>query len=202
MHSQPEPEKRRKIVTAARHLFAQKRYDDVTVPEIVKAAGVAQGTFYRYFESKALLVDAIRSDLQRDVTTAIRQIIEQDDPVTELLELLIHAVLSTFSTYRDVLPFLSTDGLLFGDSGEADRQREPFLTLIAQLIERDKARGVLLSNLNAGLTARLIDGLVGRVVRDCLLQADEISAEAYIAEAVAFIKRAIATPDKRVHDSA
>lgn len=191
VQSPSEPEKRRQIVTAARRLFAQKRYDDVTVPEIVKAAGVAQGTFYRYFESKALLVDAITSDLQRDLTAAIQQIVEQDDPVTELLELLIRTVLNTFSTYRDVLPFLRTDGLLFGDSKEADRQREPFLETIAQLIRRDQARGGLPNTLNAALTARLMDSLIGRVVRDCLLKSDEAFTEAYIAETVSFLTRAL-----------
>lgn len=186
-----EPEKRRKIINAARELFSQKRYDDVTVPEIVKAAGVAQGTFYRYFESKTMLVGAIAQDVQRDVTHAIQGVVTKEKPLTEMLEPIMRAVLATLSTYRDVLPFLNSDALLFGDSKEADKQREPYLSLIAQLIERDQKKGILSKKLNAQFTARLVDGLSGKVVRDCLLGEHSFSTEAYLAESVAFLKRAL-----------
>ena len=48
----------RDIVAAAGDLFAQRDFDDVTVGEIARRAGVAEGTVYLYFESKAALLHA------------------------------------------------------------------------------------------------------------------------------------------------
>jgi AcrR family transcriptional regulator len=179
-----EPEKRRKIIVAARELFAQKRYDDVTVPEIVKLAGVAQGTFYRYFESKTKLVEALSDDIQRDLDAAIQSVIAKDKPFLELFEIVLRTVLKISSSYKDVLPFLNTEGLLFADSHPSDKQREPYLAMIQSLIERDQANGNL-------LTARLLDNLTGRVARDCLLYGDKLPVEAYLQETVDFVKRAL-----------
>jgi AcrR family transcriptional regulator len=51
-----------KLLEAAREAFARHGYDGVSVGEICDAAGVAKGTFYRYFESKeAVFVAAARS---------------------------------------------------------------------------------------------------------------------------------------------
>lgn len=186
-----EPEKRRKIIIAARELFAQKRYDEVTVPEIVKLAGVAQGTFYRYFESKTKLIEALSDDIQRDLDAAIQSVISTDKPFLELFEIVLRTVLKISSSYKDVLPFLNTEGLLFSDSQPSDKQREPYLVMIQSLIERDQANGNLPKHLNPQLIARIIDNLTGRVARDCLLYGDKLPVEAYLQETVDFVKRAL-----------
>lgn len=47
------------IIAAARELFAARDFDDVPVGEIAEQAGVAEGTVYLYFESKAALLHAV-----------------------------------------------------------------------------------------------------------------------------------------------
>jgi TetR/AcrR family fatty acid metabolism transcriptional regulator len=47
------------IIAAARTLFAERDFDDVPVGEIAERAGVAEGTVYLYFESKAALLHAV-----------------------------------------------------------------------------------------------------------------------------------------------
>ena len=44
--------RRAELISAAATVFAQRGVAKTTVSDIVKAAGVAQGTFYLYFESK------------------------------------------------------------------------------------------------------------------------------------------------------
>lgn len=50
-------------MAAARRVFAEKGHAKATVGDIVKAAGVAQGTFYLYFETKDDIINAIAEEL-------------------------------------------------------------------------------------------------------------------------------------------
>lgn len=55
-----DPEVRRQeIVAAAFELFREKGYEQVSVHDIVKKVGLAQGTFYYHFKSKYELLDAV-----------------------------------------------------------------------------------------------------------------------------------------------
>lgn len=60
MRQRKQPEIRRaELVAAAARLFAEQGVDDTSVSDIVRAAGVAQGTFYLYFDSRDAIVCAV-----------------------------------------------------------------------------------------------------------------------------------------------
>jgi AcrR family transcriptional regulator len=63
---------RRRLLEAAEHAFAEHGYHDASVVKITEAAGVAQGTFYLYFESKAQIFDELVVDLNRRIRHAMR----------------------------------------------------------------------------------------------------------------------------------
>ena len=189
-----EPGKRTKILEAARALFAQKRYDEITVPEIVKLAGVAQGTFYRYFPSKTFLVDALTEQVSQHVSNSLAAVIQKDAPLLEALETIVRTAIATLESYRDIMPFLNTDALLFGQSDDAMRQRSPYLEMIESFIARDQQRKRIPKSINPRLTARLIDAVMAQVARDCILQPETLKVEAYVDEAIAFMKRALGEP--------
>ena len=53
-------EHRTRILAAAARLFRQRGFDDVTVAEVMKDAGLTHGAFYGYFPSKeALIAEAV-----------------------------------------------------------------------------------------------------------------------------------------------
>ena len=53
-------EHRTRIMTAAARLFRQRGFDDVTVAEVMKEAGLTHGAFYGHFPSKeALIAEAV-----------------------------------------------------------------------------------------------------------------------------------------------
>jgi AcrR family transcriptional regulator len=59
-----DPEARRtQLVSAAEEVFGVKGVAATSVSDIVKAAGVAQGTFYLYFPSKTDIVNAVAQRL-------------------------------------------------------------------------------------------------------------------------------------------
>lgn len=59
------------LIDTARTLFLENGYDKTSVSDIVKAVGVAQGTFYYYFSSKNDILEAVSErifqDLEKDI---------------------------------------------------------------------------------------------------------------------------------------
>ena len=55
---------------AASEVFAEKRYLDTNVSDIVQRAGTAHGTFYRYFNSKEEIFREVALELQRAMLAA------------------------------------------------------------------------------------------------------------------------------------
>lgn len=51
-------------------LFLERGIEAVTIDELARSAGVAKGSFYRYFKDKSDLVDALLEPLSREVLTA------------------------------------------------------------------------------------------------------------------------------------
>ena len=64
-----------RLLTAAEELFGQRSYHQTTVADICATAGMATGSFYSYYESKAeifaAVVRAINTDLRRAMKAAL-----------------------------------------------------------------------------------------------------------------------------------
>jgi len=59
------------ILDAALGLFVERGFHGTAVPEVAESAGVAAGTIYHYFDSKAALVNALYRREKEKVTRAI-----------------------------------------------------------------------------------------------------------------------------------
>jgi AcrR family transcriptional regulator len=68
---------RRRLLDAAERCFADLGYHDASVVKITEAAGVAQGTFYLYFESKKAIFEELVRDLNRRVRHAMKEASEK-----------------------------------------------------------------------------------------------------------------------------
>jgi AcrR family transcriptional regulator len=61
------------LCEAATKLFLERGVESATVDEITREAGVAKGSFYRYFEDKEQLVDALFAPLESEVEQAMKR---------------------------------------------------------------------------------------------------------------------------------
>lgn len=64
---------RSRLLEAAEQVFADLGYADASVVKITDAAGVGQGTFYLYFDSKQQIFDELVEDLNRRVRHAMAE---------------------------------------------------------------------------------------------------------------------------------
>jgi AcrR family transcriptional regulator len=64
---------RQRLLDAAEQVFAELGYHEASIVKITEAAGVAQGTFYLYFEGKHQVFDELVEDLNRRVRRAMAE---------------------------------------------------------------------------------------------------------------------------------
>ena len=72
------------LIDAARKLFADKGFAEVSTEAIVKAAGVTRGALYHQFNDKAGLFAAVYEDAERDLVADIAQqimVAQPQDPL-------------------------------------------------------------------------------------------------------------------------
>lgn len=76
------------ILGRARNAFAEKGFDGASMQDIARSAGMSAGNFYRYFPSKAAMVEALitadMAEMQRD----FGQILTADNPMQRLREMI------------------------------------------------------------------------------------------------------------------
>jgi AcrR family transcriptional regulator len=68
---------RRNLIEAAERIFAELGYHEASIVKITEAAGVGQGTFYLYFESKKTIFDEVVLDLNARVRHAMTEAADQ-----------------------------------------------------------------------------------------------------------------------------
>src|SRR5665647_2878266 len=85
--------RRAELVSAAATVFAQRGVANTVVSDIVKAVGVAQGTFYLYFDSKD---DAVFAVVERMADAIIENTTARIEAASSAIDKLLslHSVLS------------------------------------------------------------------------------------------------------------
>ncbi|CEG21296.1 putative HTH-type transcriptional regulator YvdT [Planococcus massiliensis] len=101
--------KKDKIISAAISVFRQKGIEKTTISDIVKEAGIAQGTFYLYFPSKMALMPAIAEILVGKMEDSLKRNVHSKDIAQQLTEI-INALFEFTAENKD-LTILMYSGL-------------------------------------------------------------------------------------------
>ncbi|AXB43735.1 TetR/AcrR family transcriptional regulator [Amycolatopsis albispora] len=83
--AQQREETTRNLVAVARELFAAKGYGQVSLAEIVNAAGVSKGALYHYFTGKDQLFRAVLEEVHAEVAARVDKAAPDADPWTQLV---------------------------------------------------------------------------------------------------------------------
>lgn len=79
--SEHKSESRKRIIKAARSVFAEVGFDKATIDSIMSKAGMTRGGFYKHFSNKtALLIEVVREgrvDVPEDVSCHVRDILKR-----------------------------------------------------------------------------------------------------------------------------
>jgi AcrR family transcriptional regulator len=148
----PREERRQELLARARDVFAKQGFHDATVDDIVKAAGVARGTFYLYFEDKR----AIFEELVDRVITRLGMAILRVDPhdpgrsVEEQVRENIHRIFKTLLDDPATTRILLRDAV--GLDKEFDRKLLSFYDETCNLLDESLRDGQKLGVVREGDT--------------------------------------------------
>jgi AcrR family transcriptional regulator len=133
--------RREQIVSAAAATFAQRGVANTAVSDIVRAAGVAQGTFYLYFASKDEVILAVAERFGDSMVDAIERAVERGDvPAPDKL-LALRDVLgdsAALSGASDLVEILHREG----NAAIHDRLSDHLAPRLVAVVERIVAQGV------------------------------------------------------------
>ena len=73
-------ERRRELLACAMKLFAEEGYDNVSVRAVARAAGVAPGLAYHYFDSKEKMFAEAIGDYARRCAEGINAVLDEEGP--------------------------------------------------------------------------------------------------------------------------
>ncbi len=163
--------KRMRILRAAIEVFARDGYYSARMTDVAKAADVADGTLYLYFEGKEHLLLSVFDDLlDRFIDQLEREIKSLNDPLDKL-KIMLRLHLEALGRDRPLAHVLQIETrhsksfmqrLSRGKLGE-------YLSLLKDIVEEGQASGRFRSDVNAGLATNVIFGAIDELVNRWLL---------------------------------
>lgn len=101
------------ILRSARECFLEHGYDDVTVRDIIRATGLASGTFYNYFEDKPAVFNALLDEVFVGANTALGSIRRTARNAEEMIRLAYQLLFQIIDDDPQLLNFaLSTSAAI------------------------------------------------------------------------------------------
>ncbi len=167
-------EKRQRILRAAIDEFARQGYFSTRMSDVAKAASVADGTLYLYFEGKEHLLISIFDDVLSQFISQLKAEIEDlDNPVAKL-EIMVRLHLQTLArdpSLAQVLQIETRHSRRFMSLLTRGRLGE-YLDLLRAIIQEGQDKGVFRRDLSPGLATDLVFGAVDELVNSWLLADD------------------------------
>jgi TetR/AcrR family transcriptional regulator, fatty acid metabolism regulator protein len=166
-----DPDKPQQIIEAAIRVFARKGYYNSRVSDIARAAGIAAGTIYLYFDTKQeILISLFRDKMAAFVAAAWRAIAEERDAITKVRRLVyLHfEILERQPDLAEVVQVELRQGQKFF-RGPATQEIAGYFALIASILEEGVATGLFRADLPVKLAAKMLFGAMDQMATSWVL---------------------------------
>jgi AcrR family transcriptional regulator len=137
---------RQRILRAGESVFSEKGYHQATVDEVAERAGVAKGTVFYNFESKAVLFETILRDGMNYLATTVRGKLAGDEPPLEQIASIIELHVATLLENPGFIAIFSSElshGLEDHVRATVRRERDEYISFVAGLLEEGKRLGII-----------------------------------------------------------
>jgi AcrR family transcriptional regulator len=187
-----EAERREQILAAARAVFVEKGYELATVSAIVRRAGVAQGTFYLYFESKKDIVIALARRPMELVTQRLRAEISTAPSFEQALRIMVRTAFAVSRDYPDLCRLMHMGGDSMAEAKKTAEGKD--MRAMGVMMFQQAGESGQMQDIEPGIAFDLFHSLMSGAMQACVTDCDDERALA-IASATedtvvrAFVKK-------------
>lgn len=179
------PSQKRKssaIINAARAHFAAHGFEATKLSEVAKDSGVAVGTIYLRYTSKAELLAGVLDDVEQSFVNAMDTPEIWRTPFPQRFAEVVSAVLSTARDQQGLAELMALSAFA---STSPSSGKKRMLEKIAAHIDEGMSRGELRGDLDLALAARMAHGMVEGAMRELMSNPDRNPSDtvAHVANA-------------------
>jgi TetR/AcrR family fatty acid metabolism transcriptional regulator len=191
--AQAREKRRKELLRAATSIFAKRGYRAASISDVIKAAGVARGTFYLYFRNKQDILFAVIDDLREQQKLFIARLSEQESceapkDLREFARQEFLAWLCFYDQQRDALKILLREANLIDAALEAKRAevRRGVVEYLSKRIRRLQSEGVYQGNLSPEIVSHFLIGMVDEIALSYLQKKTKPNLEWLANQCVSF----------------
>lgn len=151
--------KRENIIDAATEVFIEKGTDKTTIADIVKKAGIAQGTFYLYFPTKLAVMPAIAEQLVEKLCVRFEMEVTSSLIEDQLLQV-IDIIFDHTNQYKELTKLVYTGLTQTPYLGHWEKIYDPLYHWIESLLLQAKKNGKIRTNLHVTYAAKVMIGMI------------------------------------------
>ena len=195
----PPPEKNnakyQRILEAAVHVFARQGFNNATIAQIARQAGVADGTIYLYFKNKEDILVQFFNYKASQVFARFREEVQRARSPIEKLRNLIHRHLAEFQLDRPMAVVYQAETHRSGRRADTQirAMSKMYTDIVAEIIEQGQQQGAIRKDLYLGLVKRFILGAVDEVINTWLHAEADYDLVSMVDPLVDLILRGIGT---------
>ena len=184
------PDKRQSIVAAAQELFTSVGYEQTTIADVAKMAGIAVGTVYLYFKNKRELLLAAREDWETEFIEYMAQPEIQEIPHYMRARPLIEAVFRLCRERTEMIQLMGIPPELIGEMyhKEGNRIREALKLFLDEGVQLGVFRPV-----DTSKAALITFGMVDSTLEQCFYVDGGRNEQAYMDALVDALEHYLAT---------
>ncbi|MBK6687102.1 MAG: TetR/AcrR family transcriptional regulator [Deltaproteobacteria bacterium] len=165
-------DKRRRIVDAAVHVFAEKGFFGARVSEIAEAAGVADGTIYLYFKSKDDILISLFEEKMAEIIKQLQEILATlDDPEAKMRRYIVEH-LKLVAGQPHLMQVLTVE---LRQSARFIKEYSPkafakYLAVIGNILEEGQKKGIFRRDLDPSVFRRALFGAIDEISLEWVLR--------------------------------
>ena len=191
-------ERKQQLLDRAAELFAERGYAETRVIDIVRAAGVAKGLFYWYFENKEALFKELAQRIRLNLRREQGKVLDPDAPALVNLHRGTEASVHFMAEHAHFFSLLEVEGRNFTDVMRQGTQQH--IADMVKLVKAGQAEGTIREE-NPKLLALGVVGSVGHFSHFHRTGRIDLSLDELAAFVARYVVHSVATDDVAVRDA-
>lgn len=153
--------KKEAILWAAVDLMGEQGFEKTSVSQIVKNAGVAQGTFYLYFQSKSELVLGIAAHIIEDILKEAKSLpLNEETPLKDFISMLTDLMYDQTLKHKNLIGFIYSGTAYYSSFREWENLYIPYYDWVTEHLSLYEKKGQLKKAYDLSYLSNFIIGLL------------------------------------------